>query len=108
MKKSDLKTGMLVVFRSGKEGVVLLGHYDGIDNNIIWMFRTNTWTALKYVNEDLTNGLSIEHDVIEVYSTPVYNPTQKKYLLWEREKPVEELTLAEVCKELGREVKIIK
>lgn len=29
-------------------------------------------------------------------------------LLWEYKEPVEELTLKQICKELGREVKIIK
>ena len=90
MKKSDLRVGMKVILRDGSEGILKQKHFD--DDEID--FASGMDMAL--LNEDLTNKgyCGEKYDIVKVE--------------WKREETIEEMTLEEVCEELGREIKIKK
>lgn len=108
-KKSDLEEGMRVEFVNGQTGVVFhdvhgkyilypLGGYDNInESGSSWDSSLRFRTGEKTINK--------------IYKRPhvrlMMDHEERGELLWYRIE-TEELTLAEVCKELGREVKIIK
>jgi hypothetical protein len=119
MKKSDLRTGMLVENRKGKRGIVLLetGHYrsedviagNGDDPN-------TTWSPLNSFKEDLTwwSENSKLHDIVKVYSfsTNMHGINiglKGRTLLWERE-GIQEISTQEAEKRLselmGKKIKI--
>ena len=56
MKKSDLKTGMLVQYRKGDVGIVI--------NNFI--IEDDTWLNLNCFNDDLTSISYKKHDILKV------------------------------------------
>lgn len=62
MKKSDLKTGMVVELRNGKKGMVLLDTKDGDIISGEYYGR-----LLSYFREDLTSDISIDYDIIKIY-----------------------------------------
>lgn len=117
MKKSDLKTGMLVECRNGEVRLVL--------GATLLAAKTGGGISLDYINEDLTRKNGNKHDIVKVYSEPVQagglcadltwwvgsnfeKLLDKSNLLWECKEQVEEMTLEEVCKLLGKDIKIVK
>lgn len=122
MKKSDLKTGYLVVTRDGHEYVVYLNvltnyQRDKKPEDIIVYNQGDSrrWNGLDTYNEDLTyKGKENKNDIMEVYM--LYHPftlqdmtycEQMRKLLWQREEP-KELTIKEIEEILGYSIKIIK
>ena len=104
--KEDLRTGDVVMQRDGTIQIA---------NCELGMFITNDWwNDMDSFSSDLTNNMHEEFDIIAVR-----RPIEKtdctfkafKYesgtLVYER-KEVEEMTLAEVCRLLGKEIKIVK
>lgn len=122
MKKQDLKTGTIVETRCGERATVLIDNVNTIDAIV---FNTSNWTDLSDFSEDLQwhkeDKNRTEHtlsvDIMKVYkpSTPAGsigqgykdNYSNTLTLLWERAE-AEELTLEQICKELGRDIKIVK
>jgi len=129
----NLKTGMIVTCRSGKNGLIVKDNCYGEDAVV---FSENNWTSLKdFDNNTLkdfdNNTLEwLKHDKTRtefaksVDIMKVYKPNlpcdflnvEMSGLLtgesgfkpvWER-KEVQEMTLEQVCKELGKDIKIIK
>lgn len=116
MKKSDLKTGMWVQLRYGAMAMVLLGTKDGD------ILSGETWCPLKAYNEDLIRTDEVIEqnscDIVRVHQ-PLDNASycgrglkdifnvMHSDLIWER-KETKEMTVAEIEKELGYSVKIIK
>lgn len=105
--KADLKTGDIVKFRDGHTGIVN-GEFD--------MIITQTcWQDLDGYKIDLTSGYGNEQfDIIAVRRPKKKGDCQFiafEYrwgtLVYER-KEVEEMTLEQVCKLLGKEIKIVK
>lgn len=105
--KANLKTSDVVKFRNDKVGIV---------NRALGIIITQTgYIDMLYINNDMTNGLvSKEFDIIAVRRPNVKGDCQFiafdnnfGALVYEREK-VEEMTLAEICKLLGKNIKIIK
>ena len=104
--KADLKTGDVVMRRDGSTEIV---------NCELEMFITKTgWNDFDNTREDLTNILKEEYDIIAVRRPRCKADCQFDAfelnwgkLVYER-KEVEEMTLAEVCKLLGKEIKIVK
>jgi hypothetical protein len=116
MRKEDLKTGMVVKMDGGELRMVMGGGLMGLN--------CGGGIALTNVNNDLS--VQCDRNIIEVYSEPNFDrnnhigsdmswfsrdrkETDKLIyteLIWERK--VDELTLEQVCKELGREIKIIE
>ena len=104
--KADLRTGDVVMQRDGTIQIA---------NCELGIFITNDWwNDMDSFNSDLTHYMEEEFDIIAVR-----RPIKKtdctfkafKYesgiLVYER-KEVEEMTLAEVCRLLGKEIKIVK
>lgn len=89
--KDDLQYGDKITLRNGSAGF-----YEGEDTAI---------HCLRYchINDNLTNngGLEEELDIVKV-ERPTY------VTIYEREEQPKEMTLQEVCEELGYEVKIIE
>ena len=104
--KADLKTGDVIQRRNG--------HVE-IFNDELGMFITKTgWNDIKDIKSDLTSITNSDWDIITVRRPQEKGDCQfcaieSKYgtLVYER-KEVEEMTLAEVCRLLGKEIKIVK
>jgi hypothetical protein len=107
--KKDLKNGDVVKCRDGKVGIVIL------DLDCIVFYRKTF--MLDIYNHNLTSALLDSDDIMEVRRAKsgnhcTFNAFDRFYalnteLVFER-KEVEEMTLAEVCKALGKEIKIVK
>ena len=106
--KADLKTGDVILRRNGTVEIV---------NRELGTFICDNggWSDFDDIKEDLTSGLKHdEWDIIEVRRPQnkcdcCFNVMNSKCgtLIYKRKEP-EEMTLAEVCKLLGKEIKIIK
>ena len=114
--KSDLKTGMLVRFRRGTIGVVMLKCYEYSDK-IIEVNATSDAYALSLgsYEEDLSYSISMENqfDIMEVRKPMLYpdlshvdKEFKRSEVIWKREEP-KELTVAELEKLLGYKVKVV-
>lgn len=109
--KSDLKTGMIVETREGIKYVVLLNAC--MFGDLIVNGNDLCWNGLSNYNDEL-----IEHhgynelDIVKVYK-PKHPYTIHTFeedaleLIWEREE-YKEMTIAEIEKELGYSIKIVK
>lgn len=108
--KADLKTGDVVKFREGELGIVILEY-----NTIAC--KNGGWISMSSISQDLISSFYLgKYDIVAVR-----RPTEgcaccfdamrgnapRGTLVYER-KEVEEMTLAEVCKLLGKEIKIVK
>ncbi len=110
--KSDLKNGDVVLRRNGDVEIVCLETDTFICQDV-------GWNDLLDINEDLTYKLCCNHLVSEYDIMAVRRPREPGdcqfsafdkelgELIYER-KEVEEMTLEEVCKLLGKEIKIVK
>lgn len=104
--KADLKTGDVILRENGKTEIV---------NRELGMLITPVgWNDLNYVRDDLTDDMSKSYDIVAVRrpndkADCVFHAFNDELgtLVYER-KEVEEMTLEEVCKALGKEIKIIK
>ena len=105
--KEDLKTGDVVKFGGGDLGIVIS------DLEVIAV-QNGGWIDFDSIKDDLTNVFIIKkYDIVAVR-----RPHEKPFcrfnafkdgvgtLVYERKEP-EEMTLSEVCKLLGKEIKII-
>lgn len=106
--KEDLKTGDVVKLRCGELGIVIT------DFEVI-ACQNGGWLDFKHIREDLTDSFYGEKYDIMVVRRPKRNYDcsfdaihhDRGIIVYER-KEVEEMTLDEVCKLLGKEIKIIK
>ena len=117
MKRSDLRSGMVVVTRDGRKGIVLLGTANGnVIGGIGLGHGVSTWMPFDSLTEDLkttTSSLKPASDITAVYvadSNMQYGSTDldKLGLLWQR--PVEpvELTIAEIADRFGIDPALIR
>ena len=104
--KGNLKTGDVVKYKCGEVGIV--------NRNFEMIIGTDGWIDLNTISEDLTDKLNNNYDIIAVRRPTAQCHCQFKAfeqewgtLVYEREE-VEEMTLAEVCKLLGKNIKIVK
>lgn len=117
MKKSDLRSGMIVEFRNGKMDLVMLNP-DCVRRELISF--DGGFIGLDHYNEDLTyEGIDDEvWDIVKVYSlessichilSNTRETLKKKKLIWERPEVSTEMTIAEIEAKLGiKNLKIIK
>jgi len=68
MKKSELKTGMLIVNRIGSRGIILLGSPQGDVIASNGGSDDGTWSPLRCFSEDLKYDGIQESDIMEVWS----------------------------------------
>lgn len=99
MKKSDLRTGMVVEYDDGEKRVVLLNtEYGDILKEVA------TGTMYRKLDQ-ITNDLTFHHGSIDKVwapmneATPFPVPTTYEYLIWER-KPKKKIITIEVSDEL--------
>jgi len=110
-KKSDLKTGDQIEKSNGKRFVIMLGTQGG---DCYVEIGGMVWGNMDGFDENLKDtGGYHEFDVSKVYRSGYQHKyTSKEFdeheLIWKREEEPQEMTLEEVCKELGREIKIVK
>lgn len=105
--KADLKSGDVVLRRNGFVEIVC--------RETDTLISKDGFNRLSEINEDLTSGLSFaDWDIIAVRRPKKPHECQfcafaSEYgeLIYER-KETEEMTLEEVCKALGKEIKIVK
>lgn len=110
MTKNDLQNGMVVQFEDGCIGYVIgdaiCGEHGGThlsDFNNDFTSRNISNRIIKTIY-DVPN--SAGYSILNLLDKIQTNPKDFT-ILWER-KEVEEMTLEQICKELGKEIKIIK
>ncbi len=103
--KFDLKSGMVVECRNGERYLVLR---DKLLDSAHWKNINNYTTEMKkYVKSTHSDDIMKVYDTIGVTNLHNIFYDENLILIWERQE-VEEMTLAEVCKLLGKEIKIVK
>lgn len=103
--KADLRTGDVVLRRSGDVEI--------FNREMNMFIRKEYWNHLDSLNDDLTAPVMSQHDIIAVRRPN--HPRDCQFsafaegfgtLVYERKDP-EEMTLKEVCKVLGKNIKIV-
>jgi len=107
MKKSDLKSGDIVVTSDGDTGMVLLGTVDGDiiggGVNVEGYFEGRTWGPLEAYNEDLARKCNSEVRIDMVYRGRIGNmhmgsfDVEHFHLIWRRPAEPIEITLKEIA-----------
>ena len=114
MTKSELKTGMIVILRDGKEYMVFKGVEHNLEKNSDVLVATdgsNSWFKLSSYNENMTQQTYPEYDIVKVmrthhpYSliTPDYEK-EKRQVIWPRKK---RYTYAQLREILGEEFEVV-
>ena len=109
--KADLRTGDVILRRNGS--VEILNRELGV-----LICNNGGWNNFDNLNDDLTTQyIDNQYDIMEVrrpvekcdccFDAMKINGHHRGTLVYER-KEVEEMTLAEVCRLLGKEIKIVK
>lgn len=106
MKKSELKSGMVVRFREGDMYLVV-----EVNGEYVCVGKDG-WNRLKYYKEDLRNDLFESLDIVEVYDPqPSYFGSMissaNRKPIWKRE-PKKKMTVSQIEKELGYEIEIVR
>lgn len=107
MRKSDLRIGYLLECRNGE--LKMLMPTTGQD---ILIAKHGGYYQISALKEDLTTDFSEKYDIVKVYGFSSYSSSvldfdkRGRELLWERDK--KEMTIAQIEKELGYSIKIIK
>lgn len=103
--KADLENGMVVECRNGERYLVLR---DKLLNSTDWKNINNYTAEMK----ECVKGTH-PYDIMQIYDTIGVTSLRNLFddenliLIWERQESVE-MTLEEVCKLLGKEIKIVK
>ena len=90
MTKSDLVDGMEVTYRNGNKRVFSFSEYGFMTPSGGFSMGLS-----EYTEDLLDKDGEIEYDIVSISQT------------WRR-RSTEEMTLEQVCKELGRDIKIVK
>lgn len=111
-KKSDLKNGDIVELRNGQRYVYIEKYNDRFiystdSDEVIVNLKDGEYSRLANYDDDLRykGRGNCEYDIMKILDMSEFYRKQK--WTWEREK-TEEMTLEEVCKELGKDIKIVK
>ena len=120
MKKSDLKTGMIVETREGNEYIVFINTCKTESNpdiNNVLVGQNNKWLNLYNYNENMEhiNGeFEGVFDIVKVYIpyhpftfTNITYQKEDRRLIWERDKKIKEVTLKELEEYFGYRIKIV-
>ena len=110
--KSDLKNGDIVELRNGERYVYIEKYNDRFiystdSDEVIVNLKDGEYSRLGNYDDDLRykGRGNCEYDIMKILDMSEFY--KKPKWTWEREK-TEEMTLEEVCKELGRDIKIVK
>jgi hypothetical protein len=106
MKKSDLKSGMIIINRKGNKAIVLI---DSDLGDVLGGGDTSnsTWQPLTNFNEDLTSTFFKTSDIMRIYK-PCNNQVAGSFdfanlqLIWERkEEEILELTIDDIAEKFN-------
>lgn len=110
--KSDLKNGDIVELRNGERYVYIEKYNDRFiystdSDEVIVNLKDGEYSRLGNYDDDLRykGRGNCEYDIMKILDMSEFY--KKPKWTWEREK-TEEMTLEEVCKELGKDIKIVK
>lgn len=101
IKKKDLRNGDIVTYRNGNKRIV-----NKVRNRIVYIddFENLSMDFDSYTNDlYLDDSLDTEYDILQVY-----RPTTTEVFKTAREEHKKEMTIAQIEKELGYEIRIIK
>ena len=107
--KDDLKVGYLVEFRRNEEHYIVMPDL----SDKLTLVGEGGYNGLSHYGCDLKNNLYSELDIVRVWGRPSKHmsllkcETKDRELLWERDNR-KEMTVAEIEKELGYSIKIVK
>lgn len=111
--KEMLKPGMVVEHANGRLTMV----FENRNNELLFITDDGSYCRLIHYNDDLDDLVDVttnQWDINKIYGLASrfcdlneISITDRS-LLWERSKQPEEMTLEQVCEELGREIKIVK
>lgn len=112
MKKVDLKTGMLVKIKNGKYLKVTRDNVINKTTATVLEGSNNGVMSWDSINEDLSTNSGNIYNIVKVFSpksmSKIFSFDPKDHnLIWEKVEVVE-MTLEEVCKELGKDIKIVQ
>ena len=111
MKKSDLKTGMVVEVRNGEKYLVLLDNPYAPNMNLI-NFKGGFLQLAFYDEDMIIQSAGRAFDIMGVYTLQdsirdLFKERRLRYkLLWKRE-DCKAMTIEEIEKELGFKIKIV-
>lgn len=120
MKKSDLRSGDIVETRSGNRYIVLLNARGYMKKDILCNLNDGCYCVLDSFNEDLTNLQTKEADIMKVCADDYTGDNLRAFRItkenwfytekwtWIRREEKKKMTVAQICKELGYDVEIIK
>lgn len=109
--KADLKPCMVVVLKDGSVNIVTQ-----YKNDIALIDYNDKWDGLNRYSDDLHCKGNDNYDVVQIYGFSEYICDSMKIstidrpLLWKsKEEPqTEEMTISQICKALGKNIKIVK
>ena len=113
MTKKDLKSGMTVITRNGNKYLVLTNCVSSTLQDFCLVGPTGYLESCGYA-DDLTDGICDEWDIMEVYNAKILETTYSmptySHPIWKRIESIEhkEMTIAEIEKELGYPIKIVR
>ena len=115
MKKSDLRSGMIVEYRNGLKRIVLLNSKQGdvlvgatgLNENTNNFFAYGKMDLSKYDEELRYKGNDIDFDIVSVYESSEINVSKIANKILDR-KEEKEITMAEIEEKFGCKVKIVK
>lgn len=108
--KGDIKIGYVVELRNGDLKMAMRCNQDEFEKILIG--ENNCYCCFEDIEEDLTGRCYKQLDIMKIYGLSetkagaLIISTKNRPLLWEREETIE-MTMDEVCKELGKQVKIV-
>ena len=131
MKKSDLRSGMVCQHRNGKFSIVVLNSYENgeYSDNLVYASNNRSNTSsfnnnfqwVSYLKKDRSPNSKDSADIIAIYqprnTCEGFVILEKHYsqidtsrwqLLWKEQEEATEMTLSEICKALGKSIKIIE
>ena len=131
MKKSDLRSGMVCQHRNGKFSIVVLNSYENGEYSDNFVFASNNRSNLTSFNNNFQWASCLDYsrklnskdplDIIAIYqprnTCEGFIILEKHYsqintsrwqLLWKEQEEATEMTLSEICKALGKSIKIIE
>tara|TARA_R110000744_G_scaffold357580_1_gene464427 strand:- start:419 stop:745 length:327 start_codon:yes stop_codon:yes gene_type:complete len=108
MKKSELRTGMIVETIIGSKYYVSL---NGMNGDTLLNIKNTRYIPLSNICSKLNAIHNIESSIAKVYA-PKFNMFSSNIsdfdLVWERKEKVKEYTMNELIKKVGHEFKIKK
>lgn len=118
MKKSDLKTGMIVTLRNGYKLMVFLNANTGSikESDVLVNLNGVNWSDLNGFHEDLTCKFGVEFDIVMVEKVKttvdliykiIHHSSDRTEIIWER-KEKKKYTYAQIKNILGEEFEVVE